>query len=254
MDSIYFYYNGRKSSDLGIYLVNMESGLKTTPYLAEKQILSESIVGNDVPYFFGSQRSPLVFTLTLTCIEEKWTMEKRREIARWLDTSTFEEFYSTDALDKRYYFQYQGGIDFTHNASEDGYIQIEMLNISPYAYSPFQEKRYHLSTITSPTIIEFDNLGDDIVKPELWIKKIGKGDIQIKNLSNGGQVFKFIDIADLETVYTDNHHRHIESDIPLTYRYDNFNNQYLEIVRGKNRLEVTGACQLLFKYQYVIKG
>lgn len=254
MDSIYFYYNGKRSSDLGVYLVNLENGLKSTRFLSDKQIISEKIAGNDTPYIFGVERSPLTYTLILTCIEEKWTLDKRREIARWLDTDTFEEFYAEDAKDKRYYFQYQGGIDLTHNAAEDGYIQVEMLNISPYAYSPFQQKRYDLSTITTPTIIEFENNGDMNVKPELWITKIGNGDLTIRNLSNSGKPFTFTGIVDREELYIDNKNRHIETDLIDTYRYDNFSHNYLDLVRGVNRLEVTGACYLSFKWQYVIKG
>lgn len=254
MNSIYFYFNGRKSSDLGVYLVNMDSGLKSTRFLSNKEIISESIVGRDKPYVYGQNRTPLTFTLTLTLLNEKWTLDKRREVARWLSTDSFEEFYSTDAVEKRYFFQYVGGIDFTNNAAEDGYIQVEMLNSSPYAYSPFQEKIFNLSSITSPTIIEILNNGDKSVLPEMWLEKIDQGDIEIKNLSNSGKIFKFTALEDKETVYIDNQNRHIETDIPLSYRHDNFNKEYLELVRGVNRLEVTGTCKIKFRYQYVILG
>jgi phage-related protein len=254
LDSIYFYFNNRKSSDLGIYLVNIESGLKSTRFLSEKQIISEVIAGNDVPYVYGTQRSPLTFTLTLACLEEKWTLDKRREIARWLDTNTFEEFYSTDCVDKRYYFQYQGGIDLTHNGSEDGYIQVEMVNISPYAYSPIQQERFDLSSITSSTIIELENNGDDILKPEIWIEKINNGDLSLVNLSNSGNEFNFTNLYNQETVYVDCKLRHIETNIVDMYRYDSFNNNYLNLLRGKNRIQVSSPCKILFQYQYVIKG
>lgn len=254
LDSIYFYYNNRRSSDLGVYLVNMENGLKSTKFLSEKQILSEVVVGNDVPYVYGTQRSPLTFTLTLACLEEKWTLEKRREIARWLDTNTFEEFYSTDCVDKRYYFQYQGGIDLTHNGSEDGYIQVEMVNISPYAYSPVQQIRFDLSSITSSTIIELENNGDDILKPEIWIEKIGNGDLSLINLNDSGNEFKFTDLYSQETIYIDCNLRHIETDLVDKYRYDSFNNNYLKLIQGKNRIMVSNTCKLLFQFKNVIKG
>lgn len=254
MDSLYFYFNGRKSEELGIYLVNVESGMKTTPFLAPKNIISEQIPGNDTPYVYGVERENLILNVTLSCLNGLWTIEKRRQLARWLDTETYEEFYSTDYVDKRYYVQYSGGIDLTHNGSQQGYIQVQFQNISPYAYSPMMQKRFNLSTITSPTIIDIENTGDAIVKPELWIYKVGKGDISMRNLSNGGSEFKFINIEDKEELYVDNENRHIETDMPLAYRFDNFNNNYLELVRGKNRLEVTGACKLMFQFQYILKG
>lgn len=254
MDSLGFHYNGRHSSEFGIYMVSIKSGLSQTRFLASKKIISEKVVGNHTPYLYGVEYDPLEFKLVFACIDEKWTTEKRREIARWLDTSTHELFYADDEPDKCYYFQYQGGIDFSHNTLGDGYIEVTMLNDSPFACSPIQERRYELTHITSPTVIEIDNFGDDLIYPEMWIYTINKGDFKIRNLSNGGKDFVFKNLVNAETVYVDNKNRHIESDIALTYRYDNFNKNYLELVRGTNRLEVTGACSLLFRYQYYIKG
>ncbi|MDC6267369.1 phage tail domain-containing protein [Lysinibacillus fusiformis] len=255
MSSIDFYYNGRHSSEMGVCMVNLNSGLTKSNYLSNKKIISERIAGNPIPYVYGSEYESLEYTLTLACIEgERWTDEKRREIARWLDTNNFEEFYTDDEPDRYYYLQYQGLVELSHNDAMDGYIEVSMLNDSPFIYSPIQEKRYELTAITSPTVIEFNNIGDDIIHPEMWIYHMNDGDFQIKNLSNGGKDFKFTNLANSETIYIDNKHHDIESDITLTYRYDNFNNNYLELVRGINRLEVTGACSLLFRYQVQLKG
>ncbi len=255
MNSLNFYYNGRHSSEIGVSLVSLNGGMHQTNYLPNKKIFSEKIAGNNTPYVFGSDYDPLEFKLVLACIDgEQWTDSKRREVARWLDTSTFEEFYTEDEPDKYYYFHYQGLVELTRNGVDEGYIEVTMLNDSPYARSPVQEKRYELTNITSPTIIEFENIGDEVIYPEMWIYNMYDGNFQIRNLSNGGKDFKFINIANAETIYVDNEHHHIETDITLTYRYDNFNNNYLELVRGINRLEVTGACSLLFRYQNYIKG
>jgi phage-related protein len=255
MDSLFFYYNGRKSEDLGVYLINTESGLKKTPFLAEKEIVSEKIPGNPIPYVYGTDYNPLSFPLTLANLDGgKWTLEKRREVARWLNTNSFEEFYTTDQPDKRYYLQYSGGIEFTHNGLGDGYITVEMQSMAPYAFSPYQQDRYDLSDIISPTVIEFENNGDVNLQPELWITKFGNGDLSIRNLSKSGETFTFTNLYDQEGIYVDNKDRHIETDLINFYRYDSFNGKFLELVRGKNRLEITGACQLLFKYQYVILG
>lgn len=255
MSSIDFYYNGRHSSEMGVCMVNLNSGLTKSNYLSNKKIISEKIAGNPTPYVYGSEYEPLEYTLTLACVEgERWTDAKRREIARWLDTNSFEEFYTDDEPDRYYYLQYQGLVELSHNDVMDGYVEVSMMNDSPFIYSPIQEKRYELTDITAPTIIEFNNIGDDIIYPEMWIYLMNDGDFQIKNLSNGGKDFKFTNLANSETIYVDNKHHDIESDITLTYRYDNFNNNYLELVRGINRLEVTGACSLLFRYQVQLKG
>lgn len=236
-------------------MVNLEGGMTKSNYLSNKKIVSEVVAGNPTPYVYGSEYEPLEYKLTLACVDgERWTDSKRREIARWLDTNNFEEFYTDDEPDRYYYLQYQGLVELTHNDAWDGYVEVSMINDSPFIYSPIQEKRYELTTITTPRIIEFNNIGDDIIYPEMWIYLMKDGDFQIRNLSNGGKDFKFKNLVNAETIYVDNKNHDIESDIALTYRYDNFNNNYLELVRGVNRLEVTGACSLLFRYQFRIKG
>ncbi|AZV43741.1 hypothetical protein BAOM_3132 [Peribacillus asahii] len=52
-----------------------------------------------------------------------------------------------------------------------------------------------------------------------------------------------------ETVYIDNEKKDIESDLPLTYRYDDFNGEYLCLNRGINRLRIFGTCEIQFRYQ-----
>lgn len=257
MNSTDFFYNGKYSSELGIYLVSVESGLKNTPFLAEKEIISETIPENDIPYIYETRSRPLILNVTLSTLDNLWTIEKRREVARWLDTKSHEEFYSADDINKIYYLQYIGGIDLTHNSAEQGYITIQMQNISPVAYSPVYTEIHDLSSITSPTVIEFKNNGDSTLYPELWLQKIEAGDVSIKNLSDGGREFKFTTLADQETVYIDNrpHRHHIETDLANTYRYDNFNDMYLELLPYSiNRLEITGKCKLKFQHQFEIKG
>jgi len=254
MNSINFFYNGQRFDEIGVYLVSVDAGLKETPFLSEREIISETVAGNDLPYVYDHRRSPLTINLTLSTLEGLWTFEKRREVARLLDTNSFEEFYSEDNISKKYYLSYVGGINLTHNANEQGYITVQMQNISPFSYSPVYTTN-HLIENAETKIIEFANNGDNDLFPEVWIKKVGAGNFTITNLSNGGEVFEFVDLVDGETIYVDNKNRDIETDIPLTYRYDNFNNNYLKITNYSiNRLQITGDCELTFRYQFEIKG
>ena len=248
-----FSYDGEYSVNHGIYLVKIDNSLIQNPFLPEREIVLDYISGNDIPYFYDVQYQPLKFSLIFSTMNNVWSLDKRREIARWLDKKQFKEFYSADNIDLRYYLLYQGGIDLYTTGNLQGYIECEFLNISPYGYSPVYQKSYDLSAIISPTIIEFDNQGDDILYPELQITKIGDGNLIIKNLTNGGKVFRFNSLVNNEIIYIDNQNRDIISSLYDT-RLDNFNNNYLDLVRGINRLEITGACKLDFRYQYIFKG
>lgn len=100
-----------------------------------------------------------------------------------------------------------------------------------------------------PTYL-FVNDGDLPCKPEIWIEKIGNGDFSIINRTNNSQEFKFVNILDKEILYIDCEREHIETDINMKYRYDNFNNEYLELVTGNNLLEFTGQFKVMFRYQF----
>ena len=253
MNSEYFVFDGINSSELGVYLVNVESGLLTHKFLAEKEIISETIQGNDMPYVYGNTKRPLVINITLSTLDGKWTFEKRRELARLLDVDYFAKFYRADEQSKIYYLQYIGGIDLTHNACENGYLTMQMQNISAYTYSPVYIETILHDGVT-PEIYNFTNNGDANLYPEMSITKIGDGDLSIVNLSNGGKEFKFTGLLDNEILTVDNLNHDIETDVPLTTRYDNFNNEYLELPRGVNRLEVSSPCEITFRYQFTIKG
>lgn len=103
--------------------------------------------------------------------------------------------------------------------------------------------------ITSSTGLVFENIGDLELKPEIWIKKIGDGDVAILNRDTG-ELFEFTDLKDNEQIYVDNEEEYIESDLPGIYRYNNFNNVFLNLEVGRNELEVRGACQIQFRYRF----
>lgn len=99
-------------------------------------------------------------------------------------------------------------------------------------------------------ILHFHNEGDIRLRPEIWITKIGHGPFSIVNTSDGNREFAFTDLADGETVYVNGDREYIESSLALTYRYDRFNDQYLELPTGTNRLQINGEARVRFRYQY----
>lgn len=99
-------------------------------------------------------------------------------------------------------------------------------------------------------VIHFINDGDIILKPEIWIDKIGFGDFKIINVSNHNKEFAFTGLVDQETVYVHNEREQILTDLAKTYRYKDFNDNYLELLQGVNVLQVVGNSKIHFRYQY----
>ncbi|GAA4881748.1 hypothetical protein GCM10023310_72280 [Paenibacillus vulneris] len=99
-------------------------------------------------------------------------------------------------------------------------------------------------------VISFVNEGDVRIRPEIWITKVGNGDFTIINTSNGDDEFKFSNLIDQETIYIHGERELIETSLAAVYRYENFNNNYLELPTGNNVLRVQGNAKLQFRYRH----
>lgn len=116
------------------------------------------------------------------------------------------------------------------------------------------------STSTSPSIqglslsvepvLVFNNLGDLNCQPEIWITKLGSGDFSIINTSHNNDTFSFQGLVDQEMIYVNNEQQDIETSLVNTYRYNNFNDSYLDFPIGQNVLRVQGAAKIKFRHQY----
>lgn len=96
----------------------------------------------------------------------------------------------------------------------------------------------------------FDNTGDVVCKPELWItKRNGSGTIKLTNETNG-QTLIFTNLNNNETVYVDCENEDIMTDLPLRYRYDDHNNVFLELEVGENLLTGEGDFELTLRHEF----
>lgn len=239
---------------MGVYLVNMDTGMKEDHFLGEKEVIQEQIFGNDIPYIYGEINKPLIIELTLSPLEGLWTTELRSKIGRWLDCGKFAELYSVDDINKRYFAKLTGNSSLHTNSMRQGYVTVQFQNIAPYAFSPSYELIWDESENTGTSTRTFINAGDARLYPEMHIEKIGNGDIELKNLNDSGRVFKFENLLDGEEVYVDNYNRQIKTSLANEYRYDSFNKNYFSAVYGHNTIEVTGKAKIKFIYRNIIKG
>lgn len=108
-------------------------------------------------------------------------------------------------------------------------------------------KKFSILLIGTFTIT---NTGDTVCKPEIWIKKTGgSGDIKLMNETNG-QVLELKNLNDGETVYIDSENEDIVSDLPMTYRYNDHNNVFLELEVGDNFIAGEGGFELDMRLQF----
>lgn len=251
-ENLYFSYNGIRSVDMGIINVNIGGGMMEEQFVPSRSINETKIRGRRKPYFQSLEYDPLEFEVSFA-FTENYSEEKIREVARWLVQDYYKPFIFSENNERVFYCMYEGDSQLVHNGLKQGYLTMTFRCDSPYTYSPVQVTNppYDYSTnVVDGTLLKFENHGDVDLQPEIWIKKVGLGDVRIVNENYGNAEFKFTGLADGETVYVDNENEYIDTDLPDTYRYNDFNNGYLNIARGVNNLRVYGNCTLQFRYQF----
>jgi predicted phage tail component-like protein len=250
LESVNFHFKGIASKDKKVINCKVDSGLFEERFLPNRTINTVSIRGRDEEYFQSVKYDPVILPLTFY-IEEELTEKQAHDLNRWLYSEYYEPFYFDDFPNRIYYVMYHGDTRLFHNGMQ-GYVTIEFISNSPYSYSPvYLDDPIDATHYDGITPIKYDipNNGDKDISPEIWIKMVENGDVTINNLSNG-DTFKFTDLAANETVYVDCKNEDVESDLTNTYRYNNFNKQYLSFVYGINRLEIHGKCTVQFRYRY----
>lgn len=251
-EGLNFYYRGKYSLDMGLINVVVDSSsMLEEPFLAEREIQEIEVRGNDKPYFQGIKRSPLSFSLSFSFVDT-YDEQKIREVARWLSPDYYEPFYTDDNPNRIFYCMPVEESTLIHNGLKQGYVNLTMRCDSPYSYSPIHiSPEYDFSNNTpGGTPFTFDNLGDVKLMPEIWITKIGNGDLSIVNLTDRNREFKFVNLLDNEVIYVHNEKQIITTDISMTYRYDNFNDNYLSFVYGTNNLVAYGNFKMVMRYQF----
>lgn len=267
-ESLYFSFANRKSTDYNIVNVSVsDGGLFEEQVISNKSINEISVRGNDTPYFINVKNEPKTIQLSFAFLDT-WNEDLIEEVLQWLNVGFYEPLSFGGDLDRVYYAMPVDGINLIHNGLKQGYLTLNMRCNSPYSYSheqitPWIEcKNVNGGTFISPyqwieagvpdgTIIEFYNLGHYNLYPEIWIKKNKDGDVTINNLTNKNKEFKFTNLKDQEEIYIDCENEIIETSLENVYRYDDFNDNYLELVYGKNLLKVAGNVNLKFRYRYV---
>ncbi len=101
--------------------------------------------------------------------------------------------------------------------------------------------------------VTITNLGHTNCYPIISIEKNGTGEFQINNLSDANREFKFTSIPDGRTVDIYNEDEVIVSSQTNEYLDDQFNDNFLYLVKGANQLQIAGTGIITFIYDFKYK-
>jgi len=252
-DSLYFIYDNKTSEEMNLYNVNLDSGMLEESLQGNRTILETQVRGNPSTYFKEIQYEPLTISVNF-CFKDTFDNDKLAQILYWLTPSYYKPLQFSENLSKIFYCLPIDNPTLMHTGLKQGYIQLNFRCKYPWALSPIYEQIYDCTSNNETNII-FTNNGYMNVFPQLYIEIDSTntlGNVSIFNLSNANKEFAFTSLLPEEIVFIDNKTGTITTDQSNLYRYDNFNNVFLELSRGVNYLKVVGKCKIKFKYQCVV--
>lgn len=241
-----FTYASTPSSDFDIINININTGLQEEPLVAERSILEIKTTDNVKPYFNELSHEPLKFTISFA-FEDTFDEDTIDNVVNWLCNYDFyQPLYFDSDTDRIYYALVVEKPMIVHNCLSQGYVNLTFQCNDSYIYSDIITSDVY--TVPATPTISLTNDGNINCYPTIYITKIGNGDLSIVNLTTN-TLFEFTDLSNNEILTIFCEDEVIESDSG-SYRYSNFNDNYLYLLPGSNNLLITGACSIYFKYQY----
>lgn len=245
-----FEFNGIHSSTFGIQKITMSSGMQGEEYyLASKTVNSFRLRNNTQSHLLNIDKEPLVIPMVLY-LNGNVDFEKEQQIKEWLETDKYCKLKIGKQL-VLYNAILQGGVNFMHDSIGDGYIEVSFLTNSPFRFSDEILIKGKSESNTVDTKISILNHGAITVYPVIKIISPGKSDgIEIRNRSTG-------DYFSLTGTYTDltlnilNQEEELDSDGNFNDLYENHNNRFISLKKGRNDLEIKGSFYYEISYQNV---
>lgn len=247
-ESLYFMYDGISSMDFNITNVSVDNNLYTDPFLSNRTIKEIVVNRIDKPYYSHIQRDPISFTINFG-FPDGWDDDTMIKIRKWLNTDYYKPLIFSEDPQKIYYAMCINAPSVTHNGLKQGYVTLDFRCDSPYAYSPLMATKEYDCTQSDTTNFILENYGDIDIYPQIYLTKIGDGNLTINNI-NGNTSMQFTGLLDQEQLYIRCEKKYIETSIPNVFRYDSLNDNYMKLVYGQNNIEVSGDCKIKFVYEF----
>lgn len=245
-DSLHFNYNGIWSDTYGLIHVVLDNGMFEETFVAPRKINETKVRGNSKPLFHSIEDDPLEFDMVIA-FEDGFDAVKIDAIIRWLFVDYYKPLYFEGKEDKIYYCMPVNDSKIVHTGLSKGYFTLKMRCDSSNVYSPYITT--NMETVVGIKTITIENEGHFDIYPEISILKNGNGTVTIQSLDDGGKIFQVSNLNNNEDIYINCEKETIETNLIGVYRYDNIVGDFPRLIYGTNRFQITGDCNIQFRYR-----
>jgi phage-related protein len=250
MLSTKFYFDGTYSDDMGVYLVRLNSGLVSVPYIPSREVIEDYPVNARAPFVHKARPQQFNIKMTFSTLSNNLTDSNLKTIASWLFQENYCEFYSEDNPDKIYYLMAVSQVDVMKNVGNEGYFEVEFRSKFPYCLTAETTPTFNIAGITNFNVENECNVYEYFY-PEMEITIGGNSTtpIRIVNDDDSDRLTKIENLTDGEVIYLNNEKKQLISSLG-NYRYDDFNKNWLRLKQGSNNIIVQGYCDIVFRMQF----
>lgn len=255
-----FLYNSMASDMYGLFIRDIDAqAINKTMGSTEMEIYEEKTYRRATPYFYGSTPAKKLSFPMSAYSDEELTAEQFQTVQAWLFSSRTYKKLQIVQFDMQ-------GVYFNAILNSPEIVRVGnqifgftcLVNCdSPFAYKFPKTTTY---TYTDPSVVAseiFYNGSDDkgaYLYPSLVITmNTFGGDISIENESDSSRTFSFTSLSAGEVITIDNSLQTMVSSTGLK-RLSSFNKNYLRLVPGINRLNISGnVASIAMTTQFVAK-
>jgi len=247
-DKLYFNFNGIPSDVYDLVSVTLDTDMYEESLVASRDI-NETETTTGKPMLNRVEESPLEFEMIIA-FEKGFDDSTLDGIVRWLFVDNYKPLFFEGKENKIYYCMPVGDSSIVHTGLGQGYFTITMRCDSSRIYSPYIVTNLETVSTNKTITVTIDSHND--VYPEISIKKTGAGTVTIQSLDDNNAIFEVRDLTNGEDIYINCEKEIIETDAVGIYRYDKLVGEFPRFIyglNGTNRMKITGACTIQFRYK-----
>lgn len=256
---LYFAFDGKSSRDFKLMMLDVNEDGEKVKFGLDRTIQEEeNNIGNN-PYFIRIKNNAVDITIELVKANENmialpFNDEELDEIKKWLFKSTYKALVVED---KVYYVIFDKmGIKKEYGSTRTGYLTLNAHVRDGFAHSPIFIVNLIAKGEKTEVIKNLSNV-DEVTYIDMDITQLSdtKEDIIIQNCTNGDMItIKGVEKNENIMVYSKDMEAYsLTNDTSKIFNNTTYNNHFISIRYGKNKLKCIGNFQVIFTYDVLMQ-